>query len=290
MNPAYNIESEIEKLHITTAAGTDKRILKDAFAALEKSTQKQPPDIGRSVGQRTLRIRIAELAAVAAVVLVIFALFFGISNAKAIELRRLYEALAKAQNVCISSFVSGKTEPAQKVWASRALSLKMQEAENQVVLFDIKHRLRQVKDLNTNFIQTTLVSIDFLAKVEDSIAGSFGLLPFPDINDIPEGYQWNRVDDTHLAVIVPGAEVYDLTWLGKDGLLCKWRVFVDTRTNLPKRTEYYFKHGPRDEYEFQTYRMVTYPSENQIQLLVRDTFGSDASTRRGPGYMGTPRH
>ena len=82
-------------MQITTTAETDAYILDDAFAALEESTQKQPPDVAQSAGQRTLIIRIAELAAVAAVVLVIFALFFGISDAKAIELHRLYEVLAK---------------------------------------------------------------------------------------------------------------------------------------------------------------------------------------------------
>ena len=288
MNPADNIESAIEKLLITTTAETDKHILDDAFAALEKSAKKQSPYVGRSVWQRTLRIRIAELAAVAAVVLVIFALFFAISDAKAIKFHRLYEALGKVQNVCISSFVSGKTEPVQKVWASRTLSLKVQETENQAVLFDIPSRIRKVKDLSTNSVRTTLVSIDFIAKVEDSIAGSFGLLPFPDINDVPEGYQWNRVDDTHLAAIVPGTEAYELTWLAKDGLSRKWRVFVDADSNLPKRAEWYHKLKPEEDYRFATFTVITYPSEGQIQLLVRDTFGSDASRQNELEYMSTP--
>ena len=67
MNPADNIERAVEQLHITTRPETDKRILDDAFAALEKSAQKQSPHVGRSARRRTLRIRIAELAAVAAV-------------------------------------------------------------------------------------------------------------------------------------------------------------------------------------------------------------------------------
>lgn len=290
MNPADNIESAIEKLQITTTAETDAHILDDAFAALEESTQKQPPDVAQSVGQRTLIIRIAELAAVAAVVLVIFALFFGIFDAKAIELHRLYEALAKVQNISISSFVSDKTEPAQKVWASRTLNIKVQETENQAVLFDIPNRIRKIKDFNTSSIQTTIVPLDFLAKVEDSIAGSFGLLPFPDINDVPEDYQWNRVDDTRVAAIVPGTEVYELTWLEKDGLPRKWRVFVDAGTDLPKRVEWYHKLKPEEDYRFATFTVITYPGERQIQLLVRETFGSDAGTQNEPEFLSTPPH
>ena len=41
MNPADQIEQTIERLHITTRAETDERILGDAFAALEKYAQKQ---------------------------------------------------------------------------------------------------------------------------------------------------------------------------------------------------------------------------------------------------------
>ena len=83
MNSADNIKRAVEQLHITTRPETDKRILDDAFIALEKSTQEQSFHIGRSAGPKTLRIRIVELAAVAAVILVIFALFFFIDRARA---------------------------------------------------------------------------------------------------------------------------------------------------------------------------------------------------------------
>ena len=61
MNSADNIERTIGQLHMTTRAETDKRILDDAFVALEKSAQEQSH---RSTRPKTLRIRIVELAAV----------------------------------------------------------------------------------------------------------------------------------------------------------------------------------------------------------------------------------
>ena len=111
MNPTDQIERTIERLHIATRAETDKRILDDAFAALEKSTQKQSPHVGRSARRRTLRIRIAELAAVAAVILVVFALFFGTRATRAVGLGDIYEALGKIENVCIATFQPPANEP-----------------------------------------------------------------------------------------------------------------------------------------------------------------------------------
>ncbi|MFH1884512.1 MAG: hypothetical protein ABIL62_17595, partial [Planctomycetota bacterium] len=99
MNPADQIERTIGRLHLTTRSETDKRILDDAFAALEKSAQKQSPDVGHIARRRTLRIRIAGLAAVAAVILVVFALFFGTRVTETVALNEIYEALGKVQNV-----------------------------------------------------------------------------------------------------------------------------------------------------------------------------------------------
>ena len=116
MNSADNIEHALEQLHITTRPETDRRILDDAFVALEKSVQKQSFQVGRSARPNTLRIRIAEIAAVAAVILVIFALFFNAPAAKAVTLKQLYEALGKVGNICVARFEPDKDESFQQVY------------------------------------------------------------------------------------------------------------------------------------------------------------------------------
>ena len=64
---------------------------------------------------------------------------------------------------------------------------------------------------------------------------------------------------------------------------------MDRDTNLPKRAEWYSKLQSEDEYKFETFAVVTYPGENQIQVLIRNTFGADALQPRDPRYIGTPQ-
>ncbi len=292
MNPADQIERTIERLHITTRAETDKRILDDAFAALEKSAQKQSLHVGRSARRRTLRIRIAELAAVAAVILVVFALFFGTRLTETVALNEIYEALGKVQNVCIVTFLPPANEPVQIEWVSQTLNIDMVRFSERFVLWDIPNKVQMIKYLSTGSITTTAITDEKLTKVEQAAGRRFGLIPFSDISDV-SGAQWSRVEDPEIEVTVSGTKVYELTWPQKETSseaieLRKWRVFVDTRTNLPKRAEHYFKLRPQEDYKFEKYEVITYPSGSQIQALVKNTFGPSATQPRQPEYMGTP--
>ena len=291
MNPTDQIERTIERLHITTKAETDKRILDDAFAALEKSAQKQSPHVGRTARRRTLRIRIAELAAVAAVILVVFALFFGTPATETVALNEIYEALGKVQNVCIATFLPPANEPVQIEWVSQTLNIDMVRFGERFVLWDIPNKVQMIKYLSTGSITTTAITDEMLAKVEQATGRRFGLVPFSDISDV-SGAQWSRVEDSEIEVTVSGTKVYELTWPQKNTTsdairFRRWRVFVDTHTNLPKRAEHYFKLKPQEEYKFEMYEVITYPSGSKIQALVTKTFGP-ATTRPGePEYIGT---
>jgi len=297
MNSADNIENAVEQLHITTRPETDKRILDDAFAALEKSGQRQSFQVGRSARSKTLRIRIAELAAVAAVILVIFALFFSAPAAKGVTLKQVYEALGKVGNICVSRFDADEAEPYQQVWTSQTMNVMlikgMREGQVEYVLWDVPNRLKRSKFVFSDLVSIDGISADMFGKVQKSITGTFGLVPFSDMNDAPEESQWNRVEDPNVSAIVPGTEVYELTWPQKSTAgtrirFIKWRVFLDTVTNLPKRAEWYSKLKSEDKYKFSTFTVITYTSENQIRILIRDEFGSVALQPRDPGYIGTP--
>jgi hypothetical protein len=292
MNPADQIERTIERLHITTRAETDKRILDDAFAALEKSAQKQSPDVGRSARRRTLRIRIAELAAVAAVILVFFALFFGTRVTETAALNEIYEALGKVENVCIATFQPPANEPVQIEWVSQTLNIDMFRFGERFVLWDIPNKVQMIKYLSTGSITTTAITDEMLAKVEQAAGRRFGLVPFSDISDV-SGARWSRVEESEVAAVVSGTKVYELTWPQENTSsetieFRKWRVFVDIRTKLPKRAEHYFKLKPGEEYKFETYEVITYPSGSQIQALVKKTFVPAADQPDEPGYIGTP--
>ena len=157
MNPTDNIERGIEQLHITTRAETDKRILYDAFAALEKSAKKQSPQTGFSARPRILRIRIAELAAVAAVILVIFALFFGTSITD-VRLGDIYQTLGAIENICITTFEPAANEPMQIEWVSRVLNIDMLRIGEQLVLWDIPNKVKMTKNLSSDSVRTQILS------------------------------------------------------------------------------------------------------------------------------------
>ncbi len=293
MNPADQIERTIERLHLTTKPETDKRILDNAFAALEKSAQKQSPTIGRTARQKTLRIRIAEITAVAAVIFVVFALFFGTRAKKAITLSEIYEELGRVENVCIATFQPPANEPLQTEWLSQTLNVDMVRFGEQFVLWDITNKIRMIKYLSSASVRTEAVSEQMLAKAEKAIHQTFGLLPFAYYKEAPEDAQWSRMDDTQVAAVVPDTKVYELIWQEKSTTseaigFRKWRVFVDAHTNLPKRAEHYFKLKPQEEYKFEKYEVITYLSEDEIQADIRKIFGPAAGRPDEPGYIGTP--
>ncbi|MHC4532740.1 MAG: hypothetical protein ACYS6K_02205 [Planctomycetota bacterium] len=297
MNSADNIERTIEQFALTTRAETDKRILEDAFVVLEKSAQEQSHHIARSARPKTLRIRIAELAAVAAVILVFFAFFFGTPAAKAVTLEQVYQALGKVKNICVSSFGADKSEQYQQVWTSKTMNVMliegMKEGQKEYVLWDFPARLIRSKFVFSDLVRTDDISADMFTKMKKSMTGTFGLIPFSDIKDAPVESQWNRVEDPNVSAIVPETEVYELTWPQKSATgngikFIKWRFFLDTVTNLPKRVEWYSKLTSEAEYKFDTFFVITYTNESQIQTLIRNTFGWVPVQPRDPGHIGTP--
>ena len=115
-----------------------------------------------------------------------------------------------------------------------------------------------------------------LAGIERKMAGSFGLMPFYDISEIPADAEWNRVTDDTLAATARGIEVYDLFWDEKayDGSLVfwKWQVFVDPKTNLPHRVEWYKKLASDEEFALETIMMVEYLGDSEIQAAIDSSF------------------
>jgi len=289
MNSADDIEHAIAELHITTKAETDNRILDDAYVALGKGLEKQRPGTWRKI----VSSRITWPAAAAAVILMALALLLGVPSNRVDTIEEFYSTLGAVGNICASSFEAGQTEPFQQVWTSQTLKIKLFKigSKNQArfVLWDIPNKVKMIRYLSSNSVQTEVITEQMLAELEKSMTPFFGVVPFSSVNDVPEDARWNRIEGREVAAAVPGTKVYDLIWLQKSTpsetvVHKKWRVFVDTRTNLPQRAEWYAKLKPEDEYSFETFIVITYPSANEIQALVLNTFGSPER----PEYIGTP--
>jgi hypothetical protein len=292
MDPADNIERSIVELHLTTRAEADKRILDDAYTALGKAVHKQQSMAAADIWRMVIRNRFFVPAAIAAMILLAFALFINIRTERAVNIEKIYGALNRIENIHISKFQAGRTSPDQQVWASQTLGVKLFKTEvanqAQYTLWDTKNRVKMIKFLSSDSVQTEPITRQMLAELEKS-AATAGMVAFSDGNDIPPDAQWSRIDDKAVSAAVAGTQAYDLTWTAKSTgpqaiVYRKWRVFTEDHTGLPKRIEWYSKAVSDDEYVFEKFVVIAYPSEDEIQDIIRNIFG----TRNGPEYIGTP--
>ncbi|GAH05275.1 unnamed protein product, partial [marine sediment metagenome] len=69
-------------------------------------------------------------------------------------------------------------------------------------------------------------------------------------------------------------KVYDLLWAKKelDGSIIhrKWRGYIDVKTKLPRRIEWWEKQTKEKEYELVTTIKVTYPMAIEIQAAISE--------------------
>ena len=78
-----------------------------------------------------------------------------------------------------------------------------------------------------------------------------------------------------MEIVAEGIEVYDLTWGSEryDGSVVfqKWQFFVDAKTSLPQRTEYYEKVFTDSEYTLSSVMEIEYLSDSEMQFVLEET-------------------
>jgi hypothetical protein len=291
MNPADSIERRIEQLHIATGAETDKRILSDSVAALRMGLQQRQGGAWRLI----LSSRIARPVAAAAVILIAAVLLVSVPEKGSDTVEEFYRTLSGAGNICVSTFEAAQTSPHQQVWTSQSLKVRLFKTgsgdQARFALWDISSKVQMTMYLSE--VQAEPLTEERLAELEKSVASFSGVAPFPDAKDVPKRARWSRVKDPAAGAVVPGCAVYDLEWqqqatVSEASTYRKWRVFVDTKTHLPRRAESYAKSESEREYTLEYFVMVTYPSESEIQDIVASTFGPPESRTGGPEHIGTP--
>jgi hypothetical protein len=226
----------------------------------------------QKISVKKLKLLLKTAVAAAAVIFIAVALLLNAPTARAVTVERIYEVIEKVKNVHITSFIPHKKEPTQERWVSRTANTYMLKTEKETVLWDISNGVKS-KQMNTATTETVPLTAILVADVEKKITGSLGLMPFYDISDVPQDAEWSRVDDKSIDV-TKGIEVYDLTWTEKayDGstVLKKWRVFVDPKTNLPQRVEWYEKSATESEYTLSSTMAIEYLSESEIQEVIKE--------------------
>jgi hypothetical protein len=177
------------------------------------------------------------------------------------------------------------------VWTSLSLKKRLFKTgtgdQARFALWDVDKKVEMRTYLSV--VQTEPLTEQKLLDIEKSLTASFVLAPFFNARDVPETARWERVRDPAIVALVPGCVVYDLTWVVAAGVTeRKWRVFADARSHLPRRTEWYARSSSQAEYKLESFVVVTYPSEDEIQEIVANTFGQSGTQTGGPEYIGTP--
>jgi hypothetical protein len=100
------------------------------------------------------------------------------------------------------------------------------------------------------------------------------LLPFDQIKDLPEQYEWNFIEDSVLNG--QSVHIYELTWQHAGTgvtVFKKWRAALDTQTYLPYQIEWFERLQGEQEYVLMTRSEVQYPSKGRfLELLGEEGF------------------
>jgi hypothetical protein len=230
------------------------------------------PNLKQKISVKKLKPLLKISAVAAAVILMAVILLHNIPTAKAVTLERIYKAVEKIKNVHIASFTPpNNKEPVQELWISRTLNIYMIKTAKQSVLWDIANRTRKTKQPDTGITEIVGLTDDIIADIRRKTSSTLDLMPFYDISDIPEDADWSCVDNENIE-ITDGIEVYDLQWTekkyGGSVVFKKWRVFVDSETNLPRRIKWYEKLAADSEYTLSSVVEVEYLSESEIQKKI----------------------
>jgi cytidine deaminase len=220
-----------------------------------------------------LRPIIKTAIAVAAALLIGIGLLLNTPSAKAVTIEQIYKAIEKARNVYIASFVPSKKEPIQEQWVSRFLNIYMTKTGKELVLWDLQNKVRKTGYPDSNSVETTPLSAEVADEIGTTLSDFLALVPFANPSLLPKNAGWNQATDLDVELITKDIEVYDLTWTEKllegSDVFKKWRVFVDRRTNLPQRTEFYEKLPADGEYMLRSNKLVKYLSDSEIQTIIK---------------------
>jgi hypothetical protein len=261
---------EVEVFDTSRETGTTNAKEADAIGLV---TAKTKLEAKQRHSKLNIRPFIKPAAAAAAILMVALLVFRG-PVAGAVGLNQIYEALTRIKNVHIATYAPEKPEPAQEVWISTDLNIKMVNTGLQYVLWDLRDQTVSSKDSDTDSVKTTKLSRDAFVNVQKTMDVPWGLLPFDNTAVIPQHAQWKRVDDERIGIAITDTEVYDLIWtekiIGSDSVVHKkWRGYLDIKTKLPKRIERWEKPSEEEEYKLLIVVEATYPTTVEVQAAIR---------------------
>ena len=216
------------------------------------------------------------LAAAAAAIIIIGILLFQSPSVKATDIGQIYEALKNVQNVIMTQYEVDNPNPIQTTWICRSLGIMLLETNGSFALFDIKNNTRKTKADLTSGVQQTDLDHDMAQTIAGTMDAPWGLLPFKNTSDLPDGAVWEKVQPEGVDVSLEQIEVYDLFWteevIGNDANIdYQWRCHLDSTTKHPIKVEWWTQEPQQLEYELVATIEIAYPTEDQIQEFINQT-------------------
>ena len=273
-------QSDIATIYsIDKTAGESTGLYAGFPIKVEVTKRKEPAKIiefASAAKRRLYAVKLKPLlktaVAAAAVILITSALFINTSTAGAVSLQKVYKAIERIKNVYIASFPPDQTEPVQQIWLSKTLNIYMTKTGDEYVLNDIGGGITKSKNPVTGRAAEGLLTGQTAAGIEKIMSGSLGLMPFYSISQVPADAEWNRITDKSMEAAAEGLEVYELKWTKEAydgyGVFRKWRLFVDSQTNLLRKVEVYQQLTPDSRFTLTAVRLIEYPDENEIRGIV----------------------
>lgn len=240
-----------------------------------------PSEQSKTIGLATYikkapRLKIKPLLkiglAAAAVVAIALALLFNSSPAEAVTFEQFCRAIEKAKNVCIKSYVPGGTEPIQTIWISRALNINIIKTPEKYILTDITNKFTKEMNISTGSIATSPLSSEMSTEIKNKMTGTLGLVPLTVLDLNRDDIEWNHVGDD-LGSSAEAIEIYELTWtdisFAGNKVFSKWRIFVNSETYLPMKTEFYRKGVGESEYTLKSTTEVNQLNNSEIEDVIK---------------------
>ena len=217
--------------------------------------------------QKIINSNIKTIARSGFIAVFLFAALLFIQNqsqqARAVECPAFYDNLIQADNVHISSYLSGESKLFQERWVSRSLKIEISKIQNKLILTDIINKKIITTNTDTGTTETVKLSGEKLSYAEISIYGALGLVPFNNRLEFPKDAVWKEIDDNE-------NEIYDLLFTMKSSIgtpiYNKYRYYLVPNTNLPYKVEYYRKYD-NDNFELKTIKEIKIISDGEIEDL-----------------------
>ncbi len=257
---------ERKESNVVTIFKTDESIQGDSNLPISVEV------LGKSKASLRFKPIFKQMAAAAAILLVAF-FVSKVSVLQAVDLNQMYKALAKVKNVHIVKYGSEIAEPINETWTSKLLNMKMFKTSTGYTLWDINNKEIKTNEIATNSINIKKVDRQFIDQAQSAMNTAWDLLPFTSTADLPAGAVWEKVENENVTSGLSNIDVYDLSWtqdaISGDFSHYKWRIFVDTKTHLPQKLEFWEKYADQDKYELTTIKEIDYPTNSLLLRIIK---------------------